>query len=95
MSSEFDEDTLPESPWPAPRKSGPGQPVEVCFLDFKQGRTIVAVTHGPEDPSRICIALRSASAIMQVTVEEGVGRQVAEGLADVLRTFRAVRSRLR
>ena len=91
----FDEDTLTDhdARRAVPRGRGPRR--ELCFLDFKDGRTGVAVTHGPIDPSRIWITLRSGDAVLRISFEEDVGRQIAAGLASVLPTFRAVRSDLR
>lgn len=89
----FDEQTLTDDDAPADRRDTQVSTRDVCFLDFKDGQTGVAVTHGPIDPSRIWITLRSGQAVLRVSVEEGVGRSIAEGLARVLPTFRAVRSR--
>jgi hypothetical protein len=91
----FDQDTLPELDSPILARDVTGPSREVCNLDFKDGRTRVTVTHGPLDPSRIWITLRSEHASVQVSIEEGVGRQIAQGLASVLPTFRSVRSRVR
>jgi hypothetical protein len=92
-SETFDEQTLPE-PEPTPRRAAPPVPArEVCILDFKGRATTVAVAHGPADPSRIRIVVRSATAVLHVTVEEEVGRDLADGLTRALATFRSVRSR--
>ena len=89
---ELDGDTMPElvpaRPLAHPRSR------EVGVLDFKDGRTDVAVKHGPIDPSRIWITLRSERALVQISIEEGVAHQIAAGLSRVLPTFQAVRSRI-
>ena len=95
VADQFNEETLPEVDEPSSSRAARDRSRDVHFLDFKDGTTDVAIAHGPVDPSRICITLRSGDSIMQVSVEEGIGREIAQGLADVLRTFREVRSRLR
>jgi hypothetical protein len=67
----------------------------VCFVDFKDGPTDVSVTHDERDPSRIWITLRAGRALVQLSVEEGVGRQICDGLASRLSTFQMIRSRIR
>jgi hypothetical protein len=94
-TDQFTEETLSENDAPDAGRATRPPSREVRILDFKDGRTGVAVTHGPVDPSRILITLRSGQAVLQISVEEGVGRQIADGLASVLPSFRAVRSRLR
>jgi len=90
------ERTLLDGPSPPRPSAAARNPTrEIRFLDFKDGQTSVAVANGPVDPSRICITLRSDHAVLQVSVEESVGRAILEGLAGVLPTFRAVRSRIR
>jgi hypothetical protein len=90
--AELNGDTLrelvPTPPLARPRSR------EVCFLDFKDGPTDVAVKHGPIDPSRIWITLRGERALVQISVEEGVAQQIAAGLANALPTFQAIRSRI-
>ena len=94
-TDQFAEETLSENDAPAPRRDTRPPSRKVRILDFKDGRTGVAVTHGPVDPSRIWITLRSGQAVLQLSIEEGVGRKIADGLTTLLPSFRAVRSRLR
>ena len=95
LDDDFAEETLTD--YEVTTKAPADQPSqrEICFLDFKDGRTDVTVTHGPVDPSRIWLTLRSGDAVLQVTVEEQVARKIADGLGAVLPTFRAVRADLR
>jgi hypothetical protein len=90
----FDEQTLPE-PGPTPGSADRRPVRQACVVDFKSHETKVSITHGPADPSRIWIAVESPKAALHVTVEEEVGREIAEGLSRALSTFRAVRSRIR
>ena len=91
----FDEETLPE-PEPAPSSHADRRPLrQACVLDFKSHDTTVSVNHGPADPSRIWIVLESPTARLHVSVEETVGRDIADGLARALSTYQAVRSGLR
>jgi len=92
MSDLFDEETLPE-PEPSPRSQVDRSTLrQTCVLDFKSHHTTVTITHGPIDPSRIWIAVESPTAALHVSVEEKVGRALAEGLTRALSTFQAVRS---
>ena len=79
----------------APDGSAIGGPParDVGFFDFRDGATEVAVTHGPIDRSRVCLSLRTSTTVVAISMEEGVARQIASGLADVLPNFRAVRFR--
>lgn len=92
----FDEETLPE-PVPTPSgHAGDRSPLrQSCVLDFKSHHTTVSISHGPTDPSRIWIKVESPTAALHVSVEEKVGRDLAEGLTSALSTFQAVRSRRR
>ena len=91
----FDEETLPETLisevtaqiWPPLR--------EVRVLDFKDGRSRVDVSHGPDDPSRVWLSIENDSAYVSLSVEEGIARQIWDALGTVLARFREVRSTLR
>jgi hypothetical protein len=91
MTDSFDEETLPEIDPAAPSRDSSGGSREVCFHDFKDGATRVIVAQRPADPSRICITLRSEQALIDISIEETVGQQIADGLARVLPDFRAAR----
>jgi hypothetical protein len=64
---------------------------DVQLFDFRDGATTVAVEHGPLDRSRIWLSLRTETTIVYLSVEEGVARQLASRLADILPNFKTVR----
>jgi hypothetical protein len=93
MSKQFDDVTAVEtsSGRPSEHEAAPGR--DVRLFDFKDGPTTIAVSHGPLDPSRIWLSLRTDTTILSLSIEEGNAQQIASGLADVLKTFKAVRFR--
>lgn len=64
---------------------------DVQLFDFKDGATTVAVEHGPLDRSRIWLSLRTETTIVCLSIEEGVARQLASRLPDILSNFKTVR----
>lgn len=68
---------------------------DIHFVDFKDGRSSVGVTHGPTDPSRVWVVIESEHAYLHLSMEEGTARSLAGGVSAVLETFRDVRSLIR
>ena len=90
-SEQFDDVTAVETTPGSPSEDGAGPARDVQLFDFKDGSTTTAVSHGPRDPSRIWLSLRTDTTIVSLSIEEGIAQQIATGLADVLRNFKAVR----
>ena len=90
-AEQFDDVTAVETTPGRPSEDGAGPARDVQLFDFKDGPTTTAVSHGPRDPSRIWLSLRTGTTIVSLSIEEGIAQQIATGLADVLRNFKAVR----
>ena len=90
-AEQFDDVTAVETPPGRPSEDDAKHVRNVQLFDFKDGPTTIAVSHGPLDPSRVWLSLRTDTTIVSLSIEEGIAQQIATGLADVLRTFKAVR----
>ena len=91
MSMQFDDVTDVETTLGRPSEDDAAADRDVRIFDFKDGPTAIAVTHGPRDPSRIWLSLRTDTTVVSLSIEEGIAQKIAAELADVLRTFKAVR----
>jgi hypothetical protein len=90
-AEQFDDVTAVETPPGRPSEDEAKHVRNVQLFDFKDGPTTIAVSHGPLDPSRVWLSLRTDTTIVSLSIEEGIAQQIATGLADVLRNFKAVR----
>jgi hypothetical protein len=92
--ADLDEDTLPEIEFPDEPDDDRHAPArDVRIADFKDVHSQVTVSHGPRDPSRVWLMFESDDAVIHLSVEEGIARQVFERLAEILPRFHEVRWR--
>jgi hypothetical protein len=90
-AEQFDDVTAVETTPGTPSEDEKARVRNVQLFDFKDGPTTIVVSHGPLDPSRIRLSLRTDTTIVSLSIEEGIAQQMASGLADVLKNFKAVR----